>query len=258
MRVLCLHGKGTSAKVFESQTSNIRSQLSIGNVQFDFVNGPNETTAAPGVDMFYQPPYYGFWEKATLEAVLKAVDWLKEYIAKKGPYDVVMSFSQGSIVASSLLLLHQKESPDQPPPFKAGIFICGASSLRVLEALGFNITQEALARDEASVDALTKQADVSSIMSQGAERWKGDSFMQGRSEEEVRDEFQGPFKIQIPTVHVYGAKDPRLGASLQLAGLCESKNRRCYSHQGGHEIPRTSNVTAMITDMVEWALEFAE
>lgn len=222
------------------------------------MNGPNETSAAPGVDVFYDPPYYGFWETATLDAVLKAVEWLKELIAKKGPYDVVMSFSQGSIVASSLLLLHQKETPDLPPPFKSGIFICGASSLRVLENLGFNITQQALDRDEASVNALNKQADMSSIMSKGANRWKGDSFIAGRSEEDVRDEFQGPFKIKIPSVHVYGAKDPRLGASLQLSGLFDSENRRCYNHQGGHEIPRTANITEILTEMVEWALEFAE
>ncbi len=56
-------------------------------------------------------------------------------------------------------------------------------------------------------------------------------------------------RIKIPTVHIYGAKDPRWPASVQLAHFCD--NRKMYDHGGGHDIPRSSEVSNQIVAFVK-------
>lgn len=270
MRVLCLHGKGTSGAIFKSQTSeytvhpcrhnltataSFRAHLDSLNIEFDFVDGPIPTSPAPGVDLFYSPPYYAFWEDESLESVQAGRQWLKNYLASSGPYDAVMMFSQGCTLGSSTLLLHATEETHSPLPFKAAIFICGGPSLAVAESIGYQIRPETRERDRLSREALAKQSDVSAILSQGAARWTG-----GRptiSDEQLRGEMQGPLRIDIPTVHIYGEKDPRYLAGVQLSALCEPDKMKTFVHEGGHEIPRKDAISRQIASLVQWALESA-
>ncbi|KAL2048881.1 hypothetical protein ABVK25_010833 [Lepraria finkii] len=60
------------------------------------------------------------------------------------------------------------------------------------------------------------------------------------------------FKIDIPTVHIYGIKDPRYTSSMQLAHFCAEDKRRVYDHGGGHEIPRTTKVSEQIAELLYW------
>lgn len=62
----------------------------------------------------------------------------------------------------------------------------------------------------------------------------------------------GRLRISIPTVHVCGRKDPRRPASLQLAALCDAKQRKFYDHGGGHEIPRRSEVSRKLAKLMQW------
>jgi hypothetical protein len=55
-------------------------------------------------------------------------------------------------------------------------------------------------------------------------------------------------RIGLPTVHVYGAKDPRWPSSMQLAYFC--KDRKMFDHGGGHDIPRSTEVSERIAEMV--------
>ncbi|OQD77454.1 hypothetical protein PENDEC_c002G05049 [Penicillium decumbens] len=256
MRILCLHGKGTSAAIFRSQTSSFRAQLADENIEFDFVDGPHVSTPAAGVDLFYDPPYYSWYEGDGIEPIREANNWLNDYVAKNGPYDAAMMFSQGCVLGSSALLLHQEETPDLPPPFKAAIFICGGASLSVLEEMGFHVPIEARERDIASRTALALQAGSSSVMTKGADRWTGLGAQSGGLlEEELRNEIKCPYHISIPTVHIYGSKDPRYAAGVHLSGVCDAEKRRVYDHGGGHEIPRTTAVSRSIAELVQWALQ---
>jgi hypothetical protein len=208
------------------------------------------------VDLFYDPPYYSWYEGDGIEPVREAYNWLNDYVAKNGPYDAAMMFSQGCVLGSSALLLHHEETPDRPAPFKAAIFVCGGASLSVLEEMGFHVSAEARERDIASRSALALQAGSSSVMTKGADRWTGlGALSGGLSEEQLRNEINGPYRIPIPTVHIYGSKDPRYAAGVHLSGICEPGKRRAYDHGGGHEIPRTTAVSNAIAEMVQWALE---
>ncbi|KAJ5085001.1 Serine hydrolase FSH [Penicillium argentinense] len=255
MRVLCLHGKGTSGAIFRSQTSSFRARLADKNIEFDFVDGPFQSDPAAGVDLFYSPPYYAFWDSDSVDSVRAACAWLNDYIAKNGPYDAALMFSQGCVLGSSALLFHQEETPHLPPPFKSAIFICGGASLNVLVELGFHVSAEARERDAASRSALALQAGSSAVLTKGANRWTGlNSLDGGLSEEELRREITSPSRIQIPTVHIYGSKDPRYAAGVHLSGICDPENRRTYNHGGGHEVPRTDAVSRSIAELFQRAL----
>ncbi|RHZ52968.1 hypothetical protein CDV55_101197 [Aspergillus turcosus] len=259
MKVLCLHGKGTSGAIFKSQTASFRSHLKDLPIDFDFIDGPYPSTAAPGIDLFYPAPYYSFWEDDSLDAIQKTCSWLKGLIAERGPYDAVMMFSQGCAVGAAVLLLHHAREPAQPPPFKAAIFICGGGPLKVLESVGFEVPDKVKERDRAGREALAAQADSASILARGSARWTGEAALAGSGKADVDEEvwmgeIRGPFRLGIPTVHVYGNRDPRYVAGVQLSGICEPGMRRVFDHGGGHEIPRTERVSRTIADLVRWVL----
>lgn len=184
-----------------------------------------------------------------------ACNRLNEYIARNGPYDAALMFSQGCVLGSSMLLFHQEETPHLPPPFKAGIFVCGGASLSVLEGMGFHVSAAARERDLASRSALMAQAGSSAVLSQGSNRWRGmGSLDAGLSEKDLRGEISSPFQIDVPTVHIYGSKDPRYAAGVHLSGICEPAKRRVFDHGGGHEIPRNEAVSTKIAELVQWVL----
>ncbi|KAF7587314.1 hypothetical protein BBP40_007399, partial [Aspergillus hancockii] len=167
MKILCLHGKGTSGLIFKSQTSSLRAYLTDLNIDFDFLDAPHPTIPAPGIDLFYPAPYYTFWETDTVPAVRAARNWLLDYISNNGPYDAVMAFSQGCALAAATLLLHAHETPLSPPPFKAAIFICGGPPLAILEEVGYEIPAEVRERDLLSRQKLAAQADSKAILAKG-------------------------------------------------------------------------------------------
>lgn len=167
-----------------------------------------------------------------------------------------MTFSQGCSLAAAVLLLHAVETPHLPPPFKAAIFICGGASFHVAESVGYTIQPETKERDIQGRKALESQSDSAAILAQGSNRWSG-TQKGGLSEEELREEIQGPLKIEIPTVHIYGDKDPRYQAGVQLSALCRVDRRKTFNHEGGHEIPRKDSVSRKIAWLVQWVLEEA-
>lgn len=53
-------------------------------------------------------------------------------------------------------------------------------------------------------------------------------------------------QINIPTVHIVGAKDPIWPSAIQLAYLCDPAQRKIIDHGGGHDIPRMPKVSTEI------------
>ena len=233
--------------------ASFRSKLP-EDIEFDFLDGPFNSDPAAGIDLFYGPPYYSWWENGSIDDIRSAHDWLNEYIAKNGPYDIALMFSQGCVLGSSILLFHQEETPHLPPPFRAAIFVCGGPSMNVLEEMGFHVSAEARERDSASRMALALQAGSSALLTRGADRWTGlKSLDSGLSEDKLRDEITSPYRITVPTVHIYGSKDPRYAAGVHLSGICDPEKRRTFDHGGGHEIPRTAAVSTSIAGLFQWA-----
>uniref|UniRef100_A0A093XYY4 Putative hydrolase C22A12.06c n=1 Tax=Talaromyces marneffei PM1 TaxID=1077442 RepID=A0A093XYY4_TALMA len=273
IRILGLHGYGTSGAIFSSQTcdysnaihdhSSFRRYLEqqydqIGDgdtFDFDFANGFLDSSPAAGIELFYNPPYYSWWPAdPSLEDMAKARERLKIYLKQNGPFDGVIMFSQGCTLGSSLLLEHYKDTPQDPPPFKFAIFICGGPSLKQLESeFGFTINSELWEVDAASRRALARRADTAAILAQGSDRWSNDvNDITDYSVKELVDMVKGPYQIKIPTVHVVGRKDPRNLAGHQLHAISHPDIARIFEHEGGHDIPRNEATSTTIARLVRW------
>ncbi len=284
IRILGLHGMGTSAHIFRSQTgapfllpllpsviitnslppAALRSKLP-AHITFDFLDAPFHTAPAPGTDVLFESNHYAWWMlPSTINGVRGAHQFLDDHIAAAGPYDVLMGFSQGCSLIGSYLLYHARETPEEPLPFRAAVFVCGGMPLDVLEDLGVKVSERAKAVNELTsrlmkqrAGALVDYAENLDQIRRGVGLWddlKGLVHDPG-SMPEKRDVFGLDFtampedlRITIPTVHVYGAKDPRWPASLQLAHFCE--DRRLYDHKGGHDIPRSTEVSVRIAELL--------
>lgn len=257
-------------------TASFRYKLD-DSISFEFVDGLFPSDPAPDVPYFYPPPYYAWWEGNTPASVRSSHTWLLSKLARDGPYDGVLLFSQGCGLIASFLLYHQATNPTSPPPFKVAIFICGGISLSILEDLGAKVSQEAHDWDlKTRVLLQEKNNDSVAILSRGHDRW-GSSAKDGGTKEAESDnrasstrvddprnvfgldttQFSDESKIRIPTVHIYGSKDPRLPASLQLAHLCNAGVRKMYDHGGGHDIPRAKEVSETIAGLVRWSVGVA-
>ncbi|MCJ1470650.1 hypothetical protein MMC07_009296 [Pseudocyphellaria aurata] len=260
MKFLCLHGGGTSAAIFKSQTASFRSRLD-STFSFDFVDAPYPATPAAGIELFYPPPYYKFYHGTGVSVVRAAHNWLRELFARDGPYDGVMLFSQGCSLISSFLMYHQVETPHLPLPFKVAIFICGGIPLSVVEDLGIVVSQEARDLDARTGKQLQQRASAVATAAPGTDYWidVDERLFDPSALIEPSNVFGLDFTkikrplISIPTVHIYGGKDPRFPASVQLAHFCEPTMKRTYDHGGGHDIPRTKEVSETIAELVRWS-----
>ncbi len=218
--------------------------------------------------MFDSQGHYAWWTlPATPEGIRGAHRLLDDHLAARGPYEVLMGFSQGCAVIGSYLLYRAREATPAVPPlsFAAAVFVCGGMPLDALADLGVEVSERARA-----VDALTSR-----LMRERVGKLAG--YAEGRLDRarpgvglwddaeglvhdparmpEMGDVFGLDFtamprdlRITIPTVHVYGGKDPRWPASLQLAYFCD--DRRLYDHGGGHDIPRTTVVSVRIAELL--------
>ncbi|KAK3353542.1 serine hydrolase FSH [Lasiosphaeria hispida] len=264
MRILGLHGQGTSAYIFKSQTVALRAKLD-KSFTFDFVDAPFHCAPAPGIKVMFESGHYTWWPKATINGIRGAHKWLSDYIEDNGPYDAVICFSQGCSLVGSFLLYHYRETPEEELPFKAAIFICGGLPLPVLGDLGLPISQKAHDINDETVRLLKQRAGELTNLANNLDQIKLGQGLWDNTKELVHDPSVMPpesdvfgidftampadVRIKIPTIHVYGAKDPRWPASVQLAHFCE--NRKMYDHGGGHDIPRSTEVSNAIARLLE-------
>lgn len=58
-------------------------------------------------------------------------------------------------------------------------------------------------------------------------------------------------RVNAPTVHVIGQKDPCLAQSTQLAKSCEGRTARTIFHNGSHDVPRDIVNSAKIAVEIE-------
>lgn len=271
-RLLCLHGHGTSASIFKSQTAAFRSKLG-DDYQFDFVDAPFLSAGAPGINAIYQTQTYTWWRQSTPEEIRAAHRWVADYATRNGPYDAVCCFSQGCSLASTMALYRSMEEVlshgdfygEPPLPFGAAIFICGGVPLPALEDMGLpvstrahEINQSTGALLNGTAGRLAEFAANLKLIKRGVGLWddNNDLLVHDPRQRPARSdvfgldftEFPASARIRIPTAHIYGSKDPRWPAAIQLAEFCDDRIE--YDHGGGHDIPRSTEVSVKIADML--------
>lgn len=129
LRVLCLHGWGTSEKILQTQLCALMSDLQRDNTAvFHFVEGQVESEAGPGISGVYDGPYWSYYRFPlsfvdTDESLLDAYELLYDVVQRDGPFDAILGFSHGGTLASGFLIHHAKMYPHEPPLFRCAIFI---------------------------------------------------------------------------------------------------------------------------------------
>ena len=201
----------------------------------------------------------------------------------EGPFDIVMGFSQGAVVAASLLVHDELErqkarersdeaGAQQQPLFRAAVFICsplpfskslaygidtrlsfGLPAVPTLEDLGWGTGRLA------GLPATLMPPDVRFLVPDVGE-------LQQHRDESGLDVAAGPgpyyqmfhpssdptVRVSIPTAHILGRCDKLWGEhSKMLVQLCSPEGRSVYDFYGGHEIPKDEDVVVDISDIIE-------
>ncbi|CAG7931633.1 unnamed protein product [Penicillium olsonii] len=128
MRFLCLHGVGTNSKCLvislcakSCSPAPLRYEVGDGHT-YDFVEGIFPYELAPEIRDIVPADDQGFsyFDPDSVPASLQAVKDLEHFIEREGPYDGVLAFSQGMMLACTLLMRKMQEN--KALPFKCAIF----------------------------------------------------------------------------------------------------------------------------------------
>ncbi|KAI0383338.1 serine hydrolase FSH [Hypomontagnella monticulosa] len=141
MKFLCLHGNGTNSHVMQLQTAPLRHELEDGH-DYEFVEGAIEIPMAEGVEAMSLPEhrFYAYYNPDDLSTAKRAMDQLDDYIATEGPFDVVMGFSAGAVLAAMYLIQKQRQAGSVP--FKCAVFLASANNTAEMGYLGADVSRD--------------------------------------------------------------------------------------------------------------------
>lgn len=77
---------------------------------------------------------YAYYDPGDLTTLRDAVGQLDAYVSAEGPFDAIMGFSAGAVLAT--VYLAQKQQQQQPIPFQWGVFIASADSTAEMDYMG--------------------------------------------------------------------------------------------------------------------------
>ena len=86
-----------------SETAHFRSLLPL-DYEWVFIDGPDECDAAPGIAVFFPPPYRCWYTTPTTAKIDAAQHELFSFIQRDGPFNAVIGFSQVSQSISALFI----------------------------------------------------------------------------------------------------------------------------------------------------------
>ncbi|KAF0695592.1 Aste57867_13632 [Aphanomyces stellatus] len=132
LRVLCLHGFRTNAIVMEYQMRGFRQAFGDDGADFVFLEGPfvaiEPTEDAISAMFGTKTPFYE-WFADKFDTVHRerysgwehSIAHIQDHIRRTRPYDVVVGFSQGGIMAT--ILTAQYQAQGVPAPYKAVVLV---------------------------------------------------------------------------------------------------------------------------------------
>ncbi|OAE22539.1 hypothetical protein AXG93_2423s1280 [Marchantia polymorpha subsp. ruderalis] len=97
LRVLCLHGLRTSAKIMQQQVELAQWALE-DIVEFVYMNAPFPATGKSDVEKRFEPPYFEWYQAnqdySEIYGLEEASVHIIDFIKTRGPFDGLMGFSQ--------------------------------------------------------------------------------------------------------------------------------------------------------------------
>ncbi|RSM03540.1 hypothetical protein CEP52_007337 [Fusarium oligoseptatum] len=221
-RVLCLHGGGVNAEVFELQCRAIISRLST-SLRLVFMQAPFISAPHPQI-----PDHPEIEPEAAAGEIRYQCRRAMEDDPGTGEWVGVLGFSQGAKIAASLLWTQQQVTAkfgaaESFTHFKFGVLMAGRAPLIMLD--------HRLQETPHIVDA----ALLSSEFADWPETNEGDHV------------------LSIPTLHVHGLRDPGTEQhKILMNKYCQTGTTRLVEWDGGHRIPiKTHDVEAVVEKILE-------
>lgn len=236
-RILCLHGGGTSAEIFQLQCRAIIRRLA-DTFRFVFVDAPFLSQPHPAIIPYFgeNGPFYRWlrWDgdqKHDADAerkVLRQLQWAMNEDEGTGEWVAVLGFSQGAKIAASLLWAQEKVNGGKGP-WKFGVIMAGRAPVVVLDP-------------EKKLPPVPHTADISQMSTEFTD-WAPNN--------------KGEHALSIPTLHVHGTQDPAQDLHQKLADdYCKDGTARVVEWDGGHRLPiLPADVEKVTTIMLELARE---
>lgn len=109
LKVLALHGKGSSGEDFVSRLGNYHDViLEEHNMKFDIVtvDGPIPLSEG-GFAWWSMPPFVRSYNATEYEGFEQSSELVLKAIKDHGPFDIIYGHSQGAILTTTLLALHR-------------------------------------------------------------------------------------------------------------------------------------------------------
>lgn len=214
-RILCLHGGGTSALIFNFQARKLLKALR-PHFRFVFVDAPFECEAGAGVLPIFDGvgPYFTFIPKTEAEEEIVRLTLQKKLTEEDGaPVVGVLGFSQGGKIASGLL--HEQQQTHQVAPhLRFGVIING------------------------SYPPLRQPSNPSTTLPRLTES----------TQREWKDKHDGC--IRLPSVHVHGTLDDAIDNHRLLARCFDSSMATVMEFENGHHLPTSEDDTQKIADEI--------
>ena len=250
-RILCLHGGGVNANVFRLQSRSLIFQLQ-SSFRFVFADAPFVSEPHPAIIPVYKEygPFYSWFPRLSEHAVAvdgptavinKIDDALKTAMDKDdckggtGEWVALMGFSQGAMLAASLLYRQQVREEKlgesrSGSDYRFAVVLAGRAPLVCLDP-----------------ELIVSPALVNAHqIAMNFPRWSN-----GVSSTEL------DHKLWLPTIHVHGLQDPGLDQHRRLLDqYCEPGTTKLVVWDGDHRVPiKTLDVAAVVEKIAQVARE---
>ncbi len=95
-----------------------------------------------GIELFSSPErrFYSFYDPDDPSSMQQAILHLDDYLAAEGPFDAVLGFSAGAVLAA--LYIARKQREEASVPLRCAIFVSSAESTRRVAHLGLGVSGE--------------------------------------------------------------------------------------------------------------------
>ncbi|XP_010025403.2 esterase AGAP003155 [Eucalyptus grandis] len=104
-RILCLHGFRMSAKILETQIHKWPESV-LEKLDLVYLNAPYPSMGKSGVEGIFDPPYFEWFQAnqdfTEFENFEECIDFIEDFMVKNGPFDGLLGFSQGAVLAAAL------------------------------------------------------------------------------------------------------------------------------------------------------------
>jgi len=225
---------------------------------------------------FTERPLFSYFNALYPFTVLQAEEDLMELVREEGPFDGVIAYSMGAMLASQVIMRCARENPYDPPPFRFAVFINGATPIRA-----FPIEKLKMSAHNVQIPTLTEEVTSALLRKSNLKGMKGqketekptfkleDMALETMMAENGRlfltdgeigiwryDAAYDGIEIDIPTLHVRDLGDePDQG--LELLKLCDGSHAKEYYHIHGHDFPRGYAEMTTIAKLIRATAELA-